>query len=144
MNIHRHSLYATWSSMIQRCTNPNNPDYPRYGARGITVCKRWRVFRNFAEDIGDRPAGYQLDRKDNDGNYEPGNWKWSTPSEQARNRHTNRKFTIAGITKTLAKWIDGSGLKESTVHQRLYVYKWPIEKALGTKIIGYPRERKIA
>ena len=86
------SEYSSWSSMLNRCLNPNNDAYKWYGARGITVCGRWYSFPNFLSDVGKRPAGKSIDRINNNGNYEPGNVKWSTPSEQIRNqRHTKRR-----------------------------------------------------
>lgn len=74
--------------MIQRATNPKNTNWHHYGGRGITVCDRWRVFDNFLADMGERPEGKTIDRyPDNDGNYEPGNCRWATPSEQQRNKN---------------------------------------------------------
>ena len=79
--------YHSWSNMIQRCTNPKHHKYANYGAKGITVCERWREFANFLADMGVRPEGKTLDRyPDNTGNYEPGNCRWATPAEQQRNR----------------------------------------------------------
>lgn len=79
--------YLSWKSMKARCLNPKSPDWKYYGARGITVCDRWlESFENFLADMGVRPAGLTLDRKENDGNYEPGNCRWATSTEQARNR----------------------------------------------------------
>jgi len=83
--------HKAWGSMIERCYDVNNPRYKDYGGRGITICKKWLEpqgigFMNFYEDIGPKPSKrHSLDRKDNEGNYEPGNVKWSTPKQQARN-----------------------------------------------------------
>ncbi len=82
----RSSEYTTWDAMIQRCTNPHCCQFRNYGGRGISVCKRWMKFENFFADMGRRPTGKSIDRINNNGNYEPGNCKWSTPSEQLRNR----------------------------------------------------------
>lgn len=72
--------------MIQRATNPNDPRFADYGGRGIEVCDRWRDFENFYADMGLRPDGKSIDRIDVDGDYEPSNCRWATPSEQQRNR----------------------------------------------------------
>ena len=93
--IHGHTIngrssptYSTWANMIQRCTNPNKTSYEHYGGRGITVCERWTKFKNFLEDVGEKPDGLSLDRIDNDGGYEPRNYHWATLKQQAYNhRH---------------------------------------------------------
>lgn len=73
--------------MRQRCTNPSAPNWKNYGGRAITVCDRWKDFRNFLADMGPRPVGKTLDRFPNpSGNYEPGNCRWATPKEQRANR----------------------------------------------------------
>lgn len=135
-NTHKR-IYSSWSHMKRRCYDAKSPDFVRYGARGIRVCDRWQRSANFLEDMAlSYIDGYTLDRIDNNGNYEPSNCRWASPKQQANNTRRNRIITITGVTKTLAQWIEQSGLKPSTVKQRYYVYGWPIEKALNLELGG--------
>jgi len=80
------STYISWVHIIGRCNNPKSDKYKNYGGRGIKVCDRWLNFVNFLEDMGIRPIGKSIDRINNDGNYEPGNCRWATRSEQELNK----------------------------------------------------------
>ena len=121
--------------MKGRCRNPNDKSYKNYGGRGITVCNRWNDFANFLEDMGERPEGMSLERKDNNGNYEPSNCKWATRSDQQNNRRSNRLFTINGKTQTFTQWVREVG--RTTVRQaghRFYDHGWSIERTLGLEV----------
>ena len=83
--------FKIWAGMIKRCRNKNDHGWPRYGGRGIVVCKRWQKFINFFTDMGYAPLGLTLERINNDGDYEPRNCKWATQTEQALNRSTSLK-----------------------------------------------------
>jgi hypothetical protein len=88
----RTPTYTSWENMIQRCTNPNSRVWKYYGGRGITVCERWREFKNFLADMGERPEGMTLDRINNDGNYEPGNVRWTDWETQNTNRRRSAYY----------------------------------------------------
>ena len=98
-NVKHHPLYDTWATMKKRCSNPNHISYKNYGGRGIKVCERWlgvEGFKNFLADMGERPEGYTLDRKDNDKDYTPENCKWSSRKEQLFNRRM-RSDNTSGV-----------------------------------------------
>jgi len=113
--------YRCWSTMIQRCTNPQRKDYPRYGGRGISVCERWLFsFEHFLEDMGRKPLrSLTIERIENKGDYRPGNCRWATTAEQNRNTRTNLRITIDAETMCLAAWAERSGVKAPTIWRRL-------------------------
>lgn len=125
------SAYQSWGSMIKRCLNPNCKAFGDYGGRGITVCERWLKFENFYADMGPRPSDkHELDRfPNNDGNYEPGNCRWATVAEQARNRRSNRLLTFRGETLTLTEWSERTGIDRGAITARLK-RGWSIERTL--------------
>ena len=113
--------HSSWTNMVQRCTNPHAPNYPRYGGRGITVCQMWLdSFEAFVMTVGERPGSdFSIDRIDTNGNYEPGNCRWATVAEQNHNRRDNIHVEIEGVTKTVFEWVTELGLKKSTIYKRI-------------------------
>jgi hypothetical protein len=128
--------YDAWARALARCTNPNNPKYHRYGGRGIKVCERWKDFRNFIADMGLRPnAEHSIDRIDNNGNYEPGNCRWTTRSVQQRNRHNNVFYTLNGLTLTEKDWSLRLGIPVNTLTARRK-RGLPVEDILSLRYLG--------
>ena len=133
--------YIIWAGMIKRCTNKNSEAYRYYGGRGIKVCDRWLSFENFYKDMGDRPEGLSIDRKDNDKGYYLENCRWATPVEQASNRRmqSNNKTGISGVY-----WNKSAGKYQAEIqvnHKRIYLGTFTNlqdaakSKLLHTKII---------
>lgn len=116
--------------MIQRCSVPHDSQFKNYGGRGIRVCDEWRANpRAFVEYMGPRPTPqHSIDRIDNDGNYEPGNCRWATRTEQSRNSRVNRHITFDGETRTFCEWAVIRGMPKSTFHR--WVQALGAERAL--------------
>lgn len=127
--------YRAWRHMINRCTNPKVPCYERYGGRGIGVCERWRHdFAAFLTDVGPRPSpDHTLGRIDNDGNYEPGNVRWETWSEQSRNRSNTTRIEANGETLTTSEWSERTGVPIALIHSRIRL-GWEPARAVTTPV----------
>lgn len=127
---------SLWKGMWDRCERKNHKAYHRYGGRGISVCERWRSFDNFYSDMGPRPVGKTLDRKNNDGNYEPGNCRWATKREQMGNTRANHWLELDGVRMHVTDWSRKTGLLAVTIKNRLKL-GWSIRRALETKADSY-------
>jgi hypothetical protein len=113
--------YNSWSSMHRRCRNLNSPDYKRYGAKGIKICKEWYSFEQFLADMGNRPEGYTLHRVDNNGDYTPENCVWASVKEQAIGRNNTRYIRYKDVIKPLSEWTKEFGFTRSLFYY--YSYK---------------------
>jgi hypothetical protein len=127
----RTSEYITWANMIRRCSNPSDEFYSLYGGRGITVCENWKDFANFFADMGERPAGCSIERKDCDGNYCPENCVWADSIVQANNRSNNVVLEYQGRKQTAKQWSRELNIPYEALRQRLN-RGWSTEEALGT------------
>lgn len=132
--------YKSYNSMMQRCYSETYQGIENYSGRGIKVCDRWRFgegdksgFDCFLADMGERPAGTTLDRRDNDGDYEPDNCRWATSEEQMNNRRACVHLTVSGITKTVAEWAKIQGMYKSTINRRLARGVSPSSAIIPTK-----------
>lgn len=111
--------YRSWDGMLQRCLNPKHQNYPRYGARGITVCERWRKFVNFLEDMGERPEKLELERLDNGKGYEKSNCVWASRKQQMNNTRNNRLIVWNDRQYTLQQLCEEIGMERMTLYNRL-------------------------
>ena len=126
--------YRIWENMKSRCSDSENPAFEEYGGRGITVCEEWKEFENFYSWA--MANGYSeeltIDRIDTNGGYCPENCRWTNRTVQQNNRRNNKTITCNGKTMTLAQWSRVLGIKYTTLHARLYIYHWDVEKAFKT------------
>ena len=133
----RTKLRRTLSAMRSRCENPKNISYKNYGGRGISVCTEWTEdfsnFYNWAINNG-YEKGLQIDRIDNNGNYEPGNCRWATNKQNQMNKRTTLFYEFNGETKTLKELSEQYCVPYKRLYSRVRDFNWDIEKALTTPI----------
>jgi hypothetical protein len=130
-----HQLFDKWQNMRGRCYNPNNPKYPRYGGRGITICDSWKddfqAFYNWSLTNGWAPE-LTIDRVNNDGPYCPENCRWTTIEVQANNRSTNVIVNIYGQTMPLQLAMKQYGACDPSLASSRIKKGWDHEKAITT------------
>ena len=129
-------LYKIWSHMLDRCSNPKNMSFKDYGARGISVCERWKTgaggrlgFECFTADMGERPAGWTIERVQGDGNYEPGNCVWLPKGDQSKNRRGVKLVRIGDNVKTIPDWCLETGVSYWVAIRRVQ-RGWPPDRAV--------------
>lgn len=135
--------FNSWESMRARCSNPLSAHYAIYGGRGIRVCQRWSdSFQAFLDDMGERPAGTTIDRIDNSGNYEPGNCRWATPTEQARNKRNNVVLEFDDKSLCVPEWAERTGLPQHVIRSRLR-RGWTVPETLSAALNSRPSINRI-
>lgn len=130
------SIHVAWKAMRARCLYPSGARWKHYGGRGISVCDEWGTFKPFYDwsmANGWQP-GLQIDRIDNDGNYEPGNCRWATRTEQANNRSATVMLSAFGEVKSMAEWLSDSRclVCRGTLYSRLRC-GWDTEEAMSAQ-----------
>lgn len=126
-------VWSVWRSMMRRCYEKTATGYHRYGGRGLRVCDDWHTFENFFADMGHPPPGHQLDREENDGNYEPGNCRWVLPKVNMRNRSNNKRYEFQGKSRSIAEIAEMVGLPRKCLEQRLR-HGVPFDQAVSTPV----------
>lgn len=130
--------YTVWLGIISRCEDPKNKGFKNYGGRGIRVCARWRnSFVAFLDDMGLSPGSeFSIDRyPDNDGDYEPGNTRWATDIQQARNNRRNHLLEFDGQKRTIAEWAEITGIRKGTIRYRIMQAGWTVDQALTAPVV---------
>ncbi len=132
-------IHYVWQNMLARCKNKRLTAWKHYGGRGISVCSRWEVFENFLADMGALPfKDAELDRINNDGNYEPSNCRWATRKEQNSNTRQNVFIEVNGDCKTVAEWSRLSGIAYRTLNHRAH------RGVMGSEFLSIPTSRGVA
>lgn len=127
----RTPTWNSWRDMRDRCENENHHKYHLYGGRGVRVCRRWAKFTNFLADMGERPVGTTIDRRDRNGHYTPNNCRWATAKEQANNTRRNRRFTYRGREYTMKQLAEMIGVPYPRLRWRLVEAGLSVEEAVA-------------
>ena len=123
-------MFHVWRGMIRRCESKKSKAFKDYGARGIKVCERWHDFNAFISDMGIGAKGMTIERKENNGDYEPGNCIWLDRKSQNRNRRDTVFIEFMGKRQCMSAWAEEIGVHPETLRYRLG--HWTIERALTT------------
>lgn len=131
-----HYEYGIYKAIKRRCYNKNCKDYIDYGAKKIVMSNSWKnSFFNFIHDMGKRPnKNYSIDRINNKKGYNKYNCRWADTYTQSANRRNVKQITFKNKSMHLNDWARFLNIKRSTLSMRIYIYKWPIEKALTTGV----------
>lgn len=130
----RTPTYHAWCGMRKRCLDPRQKSYKDYGGRGISIDPDWESFAQFFADMGEKPAGFSLERLNNNGPYAPGNCVWATKLQQARNTRTTFFITYDNKTQSLSAWAEEMGKPSRVIQARLRRLGWTIERALTEEV----------
>lgn len=127
-------MWRAWYAMIGRCENPHHKYYSYYGGRGITVSLEWHDFAIFKHDMGNRPDGATVERRDNNLGYFKDNCFWATRAQQMRNTRRNKYYEKDGVRLCLADWEKRLCLPKGTISKRIYS-GWTLDEAVMPLVI---------
>ena len=129
--------FRIWCGIKTRCLNPNATGYANYGGRGIRLAPEWESYEVFLRDLGPCPEGFSIERKNNDGNYEPANCVWADSSVQSRNTSRSRYVVVGGVKRLARDVAKENGVQVGTFKSRLYKHRWTLEAACLTPAQTY-------
>lgn len=135
------NIYMSWSTMVSRCYTPTHGSFPKYGARGVGVCDRWRYsFSHFYSDMGNKPTPkHTIERINSAKDYSPDNCRWATQAEQNRNKNNNHIIVYNGRSQCLMDWANETGIGFHTLAARIK-NGWTLERAM-TEPVQIKRRR---
>lgn len=138
----RTPTYRSWQEMRTRCSDPTSVSFPNYGERGVKVCRRWKKFENFLADMGIRPVGTSLDRRNVNKGYSKSNCRWATRVEQNRNKRSNVMVRYNRTTKCLSAWCEELNIPYPRTYNRIVINGWSPKKAFETPFVKHSDRRR--